>query len=154
MCGIIKGLQSTGGNLMKVLLFFVLFFSFAFSTDCKVQEGYASWYGGRFHGRKTSSGEIFNKYKFTAASRDYPFGTYLLVRNLHNGEDVVVVVTDRGPVKKSRIIDLSKSAAERLGMLRQGVARVQVVPLYCALTGNELSEEFHEEVIRELLNTL
>ncbi len=140
---------------MKItILTALLFFSFALAQDCKVQEGYASWYGGKFHGRKTSSGEIFNKHKFTAASRDYPFGTYLLVRNLSNGEEVVVVVTDRGPAKKSRIIDLSKSAAEKLGILKQGVAKVQVMPLYCAAEDNELSKEFHEEVIRDLLNTL
>lgn len=139
---------------MKIAVFLLLLLSVAFSQDCRVQEGYASWYGGKFHGRKTSSGEIFNKYKFTAASRDYPLGTYLLVKNLSNGEDVVVVVTDRGPAKKSRIIDLSKSAAEKLGMLRQGVARVQVMPLYCAVKDNELGEEFHEEVIKDLLNTL
>ncbi len=140
---------------MKIaILTALLFFSFALAQDCKVQEGYASWYGGKFHGRKTSSGEVFNKHKFTAASRDYPLGTYLLVRNLSNGEDVVVVVTDRGPAKKSRIIDLSKSAAEKLGILKQGVAKVQVMPLYCAAVGDELSEEFHEEVIKDLLNTL
>ncbi|MFN0238165.1 MAG: septal ring lytic transglycosylase RlpA family protein [Aquificaceae bacterium] len=139
---------------MKMAVFLLLLFSVAFSMDCRIQEGYASWYGGKFHGRKTSSGEAFNKHKFTAASRDYPLGTYLLVRNLSTGEDVVVVVTDRGPSRKSRIIDLSKSAAEKLGMLRQGVARVQVMPLYCAAEGSESSEEFHEEVIKDLINTL
>ncbi len=140
--------------MKTAILTALLFFSFALAQDCKVQEGYASWYGGKFHGRKTSSGEVFNKHKFTAASRDYPFGTYLLVRNLSNGKEVVVVVTDRGPAKRSRIIDLSKSAAEKIGMLRQGVAKVQVMPLYCAVKGDELSEEVHEEVIRDLLNTL
>ncbi|MEJ7555668.1 MAG: septal ring lytic transglycosylase RlpA family protein [Aquificaceae bacterium] len=140
--------------MKTAILTALLSFSFALAQDCKVQEGYASWYGGKFHGRKTSSGEVFNKHKFTAASRDYPFGTYLLVRNLSNGKEVVVVVTDRGPAKRSRIIDLSKSAAEKIGMLRQGVAKVQVMPLYCAVKGDELSEEVHEEVIRDLLNTL
>ncbi len=140
--------------MKTAILTALLSFSFALAQDCKVQEGYASWYGGKFHGRKTSSGEVFNKHKFTAASRDYPFGTYLLVRNLINGKEVVVVVTDRGPAKRSRIIDLSKSAAEKIGMLRQGVAKVQVMPLYCAVKGDELSEEVHEEIIRDLLNTL
>ncbi len=140
--------------MKTAILTALLFFSFALAQDCKVQEGYASWYGGKFHGRKTSSGEVFNKHKFTAASRDYPFGTYLLVRNLSNGKEVVVVITDRGPAKRSRIIDLSKSAAEKIGMLRQGVAKVQVMPLYCAVKGDELSEEVHEEIIRDLLNTL
>lgn len=139
---------------MKIAILTALLFSFALAQECEVQEGYASWYGGKFHGRKTSSGEVFNKYKFTAASRDFPLGTYLLVRNLQTGKDVVVVVTDRGPAIKSRIIDLSRAAAEKIGMLRQGVAKVQIMPLYCAVKGDELGEELHEEVIKDLLNTL
>jgi len=79
---------------MKVLVFLLMVFSLVLAEECKVYEGYASWYGKRFHGRKTSSGEIFNKYKYTAASRDFPLGTYLLVKNLDNGEEVVVIVTD------------------------------------------------------------
>lgn len=76
------------------------------------------------------------------------------MRNLKNGKDVVVVITDRGPAKKSRIIDLSKAAAAELGMIRDGVVRVQVIPLRCALESQTASEELHEEVIRDLLNTL
>ncbi|MCS7195970.1 MAG: septal ring lytic transglycosylase RlpA family protein [Aquificaceae bacterium] len=136
------------------LLAFFLSFSWTMAQDCKAQEGYASWYGGKFHGRRTSSGEIFNKYKYTAASRDYPLGTYLLVKNLSNGKDVVVLVTDRGPRKKSRVIDLSRSAAEKLGFLRQGVVKVNIMPLHCAIKGEEVSEDYHEEVIKDLLNTL
>lgn len=139
---------------MKTAILTMLLFSASFALECRIQEGYASWYGGKFHGRRTSSGEVFNKHKYTAASRDYPLGTYLLVRNLKNGKDVVVVVTDRGPAKKSRIIDLSKAAAAELGMIRDGVVRVQVIPLRCALESQMTSEELHEEVIRDLLNTL
>ncbi|MDW8433474.1 MAG: septal ring lytic transglycosylase RlpA family protein [Aquificaceae bacterium] len=131
-----------------------LWLSTTVGQECKVQEGYASWYGGRFHGRKTSSGEVFNKYKYTAASRKYKLGTYLLVKNLSNGQEVTVIVTDRGPRIKSRIIDLSKSAAEKLGFVKQGVALVQIVPLQCALNADGVSEEYHEEVIKDLLNTL
>lgn len=139
---------------MKVLVFLLMVFSLVLAEECKVYEGYASWYGKRFHGRKTSSGEIFNKYKYTAASRDFPLGTYLLVKNLDNGEEVVVILTDRGPFKKSRIIDLSKAAAEKLGFVRQGVAKVQVMPLSCATQEEEIGEEDHEEIIKDLLNTL
>lgn len=139
---------------MKVGIIVLFLFSVSFSLECRIQEGYASWYGGKFHGRRTSSGEIFNKYKYTAASRDYPFGTYLLVKNLQNGKSVVVVVTDKGPAKKSRIIDLSKAAAKELDMLRAGVVRVHIVPLRCAPESQTASEEVHEEIIKDLLNTL
>lgn len=140
--------------MLRMLVFLTtILFSTAMAQNCQVYEGIASWYGKKFHGRKTSSGEVFNKYKYTAASRDYPLGTYLLVRNLQNGEEVVVLVNDRGPRKKSRIIDLSRSAAERLGFLTQGVTRVQVMPLSC-LQMEEAGEEFSEEIIRGILNTL
>ncbi|MFN4319624.1 MAG: septal ring lytic transglycosylase RlpA family protein [Aquificaceae bacterium] len=139
---------------MRVLPFLLMVFSLVVAEECKVYEGYASWYGKRFHGRKTSSGEVFNKYKYTAASRDFPLGTYLLVKNLSNGESVVLIVTDRGPYKKGRIIDLSRSAAEKLGFVKQGLAKVQVIPLSCAMKEEEVGEESHEEIIRDLLNTL
>ncbi|MCS6957598.1 MAG: septal ring lytic transglycosylase RlpA family protein [Aquificaceae bacterium] len=137
-----------------LLLLLMLCFSTAMAQNCKVSEGTASWYGGKFHGRKTSSGEMFNKHKYTAASRDYPIGTYLLVKNLRNGEDVVVLVTDRGPWKKSRIIDLSKAAAEKLGFLEQGTTRVQIMPLFCVVKEDAVGEQEYEEIIKELLNTL
>ncbi|MFN3976388.1 MAG: septal ring lytic transglycosylase RlpA family protein [Aquificaceae bacterium] len=139
---------------MRVLAFLLMVFSLVAAEECKVYEGYASWYGKRFHGRKTSSGEVFNKYKYTAASRDFPLGTYLFVKNLSNGESVVVIVTDRGPYKRGRIIDLSRAAAEKLGFVKQGLAKVQVIPLSCAMKEEEVGEESHEEIIRDLLNTL
>jgi rare lipoprotein A len=129
--------------------FLVLYLAlgFSYAQECKVLEGYASWYGGKFHGRKTSSGENFDKFKYTAASRYFDTHTYLLVRNLENGREVVVRVNDRGPHKKGRIIDLSKSAAEKLGMLKKGVAKVQVMPLHC------VAKEDQEEVIADLIKT-
>jgi rare lipoprotein A len=87
-------------------------------------EGYASWYGGDFHGKMTSSGELYDKEAFTAAHRSLPFGTMLLVTNLDNGASVVVRVTDRGPFVKGRIIDVSEGAARILGMLPTGTAHV------------------------------
>lgn len=88
-------------------------------------EGSASWYGGEFHGRQTSSGEIYDKEAFTAAHRSLPFGTMLLVTNLDNGASVVVRVTDRGPFVKGRVLDVSEGAARILGMLPTGTARVR-----------------------------
>lgn len=94
------------------------------------QVGNASWYG-RFHqGRKTASGDRFNMNALTAAHRTLPLGTEATVTNLENGRSVDVVVNDRGPYKRGRIIDLSRRAAEMLGMKEQGIAkvRVEVVP--------------------------
>ncbi|MFM8770962.1 MAG: septal ring lytic transglycosylase RlpA family protein [Candidatus Kapaibacterium sp.] len=88
--------------------------------------GLASFYGEAFHGRKTASGEIFNMRHRTCAHRWLPFNTKLLVTNLTNGRTVVVRVTDRGPWKNARIVDLSKQAAIDLEMIRSGVTRVSI----------------------------
>lgn len=88
--------------------------------------GTASYYAEAFHGRRTSSGEIFDMHDRTCAHRWLPFNTRLVVTNLANGREVVVRVTDRGPWKKTRIIDLSKQAAIDLDMIRAGTARVSL----------------------------
>ncbi len=93
------------------------------------EEGLASWYGPGFHGKRTSSGEVFNMYEFTAAHKTLPLGTYVLVQNLENGRRVVVRINDRGPFVKGRIIDLSYAAARALGMVEKGVARVRIVAI-------------------------
>ncbi len=90
------------------------------------QYGKASWYGGKFHGKKTASGERFNKYEFTAAHRKLPFGTIIRVTNISNGKDVYVRVNDRGPFVKGRILDLSLASAEALHFNRRGVIRVKI----------------------------
>lgn len=88
--------------------------------------GPASWYGGKFHGRRTANGERFNKNELTAAHRSLPFGTRVRVTNQHNGRTVVVRINDRGPFVGNRVIDLSRAAAETVGMLRSGVAPVRL----------------------------
>jgi rare lipoprotein A len=88
--------------------------------------GIASWYGGRFHGRRTASGEVYNKYAYTAAHRTLPFGTRVRVINLENGRSVVLTVNDRGPFVRGRIIDVSQRAARALGFMRRGIVRVRV----------------------------
>ncbi|RMH08442.1 MAG: septal ring lytic transglycosylase RlpA family protein [Aquificota bacterium] len=138
---------------MKMFAVLFLLCSLAFAQECKSLEGYASWYGGKFHKRRTASGEVFDKFKYTAASKKFPIGTYLLVRNLENGKEVVVYVNDRGPFKKGRIIDLSKSAAQKIDMIKKGVARVEVIPLYCVAREETTGEDMHEDIIRDLLNT-
>lgn len=96
------------------------------SSVISVQQGKASYYGTRHHGRKTASGEPFNKHALTAAHRTLPFGSRVRVTNLSNQKSVVVRINDRGPYAKGRIIDLSEQAARELNMIRAGVARVKV----------------------------
>jgi rare lipoprotein A len=91
--------------------------------------GVASWYGHEWHGRRTASGERFRSEEMTAAHPTLPLHSRALVTNMANGKSVAVRITDRGPHTKGRIIDVSHSAAERLGMLTTGVARVKVEPL-------------------------
>ena len=88
--------------------------------------GYASYYGRKFNGKKTASGERFNSNLLTAAHKTYRFGTRVLVRNLHNKKTVIVRVNDRGPYVRGRIIDLSKAAAKQIGMIKTGTAKVQL----------------------------
>jgi rare lipoprotein A len=89
------------------------------------ERGMASWYGRKFHGRRTASGEVYNMYAMTAAHKTLPIPSYARVRNPANGKEVLVRVNDRGPFVKGRIVDLSYTAALKLGVLR-GVAPVEV----------------------------
>lgn len=91
-----------------------------------IQEGTASYYGKRFHKRKTASGEIFDMRDYTAAHKNLPFGTMLKVRNLNNGYEVMVRVNDRLPRNSKRIIDLSRTAAEQLDMINEGLTTVKL----------------------------
>ncbi len=95
-------------------------------TGAYEAEGMASWYGKRFHGRKTASGERFNQNALTCAHRTLPFGSRLKVTNLDNHQEVEVRVNDRGPFIRSRIVDLSRAAAKALDFLGQGMARVRL----------------------------
>lgn len=88
--------------------------------------GIASWYGPGFHGKKTSNGEIFNTYGMTAAHKFLPFNTNILVTNLENGKTCVVRINDRGPFVDDRIIDLSQAAAQQIGMVKNGTAKVHL----------------------------
>jgi rare lipoprotein A len=88
------------------------------------EQGIASWYGPRFHGRRTASGEVFNTQALTAAHKTLPFGTRVRVKSLVNGKEVVVRINDRGPFIKGRIIDLSQAAAQALGL--SGVKQVLI----------------------------
>ncbi|RJX35430.1 MAG: septal ring lytic transglycosylase RlpA family protein [Desulfurivibrio sp.] len=111
------------------------------SSEGYVEKGVASWYGGKFHGRKTSNGEVYDMHEETAAHKTLPMNTMVLVENLENGRNMAVRVNDRGPFVKGRIIDLSLSAARKLGMVNQGTAKVRVTALGEARTFREGNRE-------------
>lgn len=94
--------------------------------ECASTSGVASYYAGNFIGRKTASGQIFTAQGMTAAHKSLPFGTRLKLTNKKNGKSVNVVINDRGPYVKGRMLDLSEAAARRLGFLEQGIADLQI----------------------------
>lgn len=93
------------------------------------QVGTASWYGGQFHGRKTANGEIYNMNAMTAAHKTLPLRTYAKVTNLATNKSIVIKINDRGPFYGNRIIDLSRAAAQKLGVIKKGTAKVEVTAL-------------------------
>lgn len=93
------------------------------------QSGIASWYGKDFHGKPTSSGEVFDMNVISAAHKILPLGTYVRVRNLQNGKSIDLRINDRGPFVAGRVIDLSKAAAKSLGIYGPGTAPVEVIAL-------------------------
>src|SRR6478735_10678429 len=121
-------------NLRRLNYVFSFIFTFIFALNSsafatgkgKTQTGTASWYGTKYHGRKSSNGEIYNKQKMTAAHPSLPFGTEVKVTNLANSKAVIVRVTDRGPFKGHRLIDLSEAAAREIDMIRSGTAQVRM----------------------------
>ncbi|NYT73272.1 septal ring lytic transglycosylase RlpA family protein [Halomonas sp. QX-2] len=101
----------------------------AFAHETEIQEGVASFYSDRFQGATTASGEPFDQQALTAAHPSLPFGTKVLVTRPDTGQEVEVLINDRGPFIQGRIIDLSKRAAAKLGMIRRGTAPVMVTLL-------------------------
>ncbi len=100
------------------------------------QRGIASWYGKKFHGRKTSNGEVYNMYGLSAAHKTLPLGVYVEVTHLQSGKKLIVRVNDRGPFVAGRIIDLSYGAAQQLGIVESGTAPVAVIALGYKQTAN------------------
>jgi rare lipoprotein A (peptidoglycan hydrolase) len=103
-----------------------------------IETGLASWYGPRFHGKLTASGEVFHQEKFTAAHPTLPWGSRVRVTNLANGKSVEVRINDRGPYGKGRIIDVSRAAARALGMVKSGITTVEIEWLPDPETPDEL----------------
>lgn len=120
-------------RLRGICVIVLIYLSVLLFTSCASHEKYpesgytvASWYGSEFHGRPTSSGEIFNMYALTCAHREYPFGTKLKVTNVLNNETVNCLVNDRGPFVTGRDIDLSYAAAKKIGLIGTGTSNVRI----------------------------
>ena len=112
--------------IFLLLLLLILLSPPGHAQQDELHQGKASYYSGRFHGRRMSNGSPYHRDSLTCAHRSFPFGTLLEVTNTANNKSVIVEVTDRGPYSRSRIIDLSHEAARQLGMLQQGVTRVMI----------------------------
>jgi rare lipoprotein A len=118
---------STKNKLITGLTFCLLILcSFLPEEDCYLASGNASYYANKFHGRQTSSGEIFNQNKYTAAHKTLRFGSIVRVQNLDNDSIVYVKINDRLPKNSRRLIDLSKKAAKELNFIRKGTVAVSV----------------------------
>ena len=111
-------------------IFLLLFFIEGTGNIYGQEEGLASFYHHRFHGKKSASGRMHDFDELVAAHRTHPFGTFLRVTNLENMKTIIVCVTDRGPFRKKRVVDVSSVAAELLGFKKKGITRVrlEVVP--------------------------
>ena len=113
--------------MKKLTLFIITLLTLALAPTCadaQALRGDATYYGNRWHGRRTSSGELYNKDSLTCAHRTLPFGTVLRVRNTRNNKEVLVRVIDRGPFRKGAIVDLSMAAAKEIDMVGAGVVPV------------------------------
>lgn len=110
----------------KAIVSFLALFGISLFSGAQTQQGKASFYADKFEGRTTANGEKYRHNKLTAAHKTLPFGTRVRVTNLGNQKQVEVIINDRGPYAEGRIIDLSKSAAETLGFVQQGLAEVSL----------------------------
>ena len=110
---------------MKAFIFILLSLSFTFVVRAQ-EKGKASYYANKFEGKSTASGQIYQHHLKTAAHPTLPFGTFVKVTNIRNNKTVVVIINDRGPFAKGRIIDLSKSAAREIGGIQQGIFEVEI----------------------------
>jgi rare lipoprotein A len=143
-----RELPSRTGNPESYVVFGKRYYVMGTSEGYR-RSGIASWYGPQFHGKRTSSGSPFDMHAITAAHKSLPIPTYARVTNLENGRSIVVRINDRGPFVDDRVIDLSYAAADKLDMLEQGTAPVEVValPPYQYLPGFEPKPSTVEPII-------
>lgn len=118
--------QSTYGNMSESKSYAPVKHRIQLTEKSKIMVGKASWYGPGFHGKITANGEIFDENAFTAAHKELPFGTKVLITNLNNGKSTLVTINDRGPYINGRHIDLSRAAAGAVGMIEAGVVDVKM----------------------------
>ncbi len=119
------------------------------SSKGYVETGIASWYGTKFHGRRTSSGETYDMYAMTAAHKTLPLPTYVEVKNLNNGRSIIVKVNDRGPFHENRIIDLSYTAAIKLDIVKKGTGLVKVR----AINPKNKQDDLVRDQVKETIKT-
>ncbi|HEY8401878.1 MAG TPA: septal ring lytic transglycosylase RlpA family protein [Cytophagaceae bacterium] len=127
-----------------ILFFILIYMPTTYAQTGYTEQGMASYYHKKFHGRKTASGEKFDFNALTAAHKNLPFQTMVKVTNLANNQSVIVRINDRGPFVKNRIIDLSGKAAKDLGMLTKGVTKVKIEVIGKSDDTDELSMDEHE----------
>ena len=113
-------------RLIMVMFLYVMLGTILAASAATMQEGEASYYADSLNGRKTASGGIYDKNALTAAHRSLPFGTRVRVTSLETGQSVEVIINDRGPYAKDRIIDLSSTAAKQLGLINKGHGKVRL----------------------------
>lgn len=119
------------------------------TADGYEAEGTASWYGKKFHGLRTSSGEKYDMFAMTAAHKSLPLPTYATVKNLANGREVIVKINDRGPFVHNRIIDLSYAAAKKLGIHNAGTGKVRVTAIDPVAWHEEQKKERKQRVAKK-----
>lgn len=126
-----EGKKNTGSSYKKPKSYIVFGKQYTIleSSEGFTQRGKASWYGKKFHGRKTANGEIYDMFDMTAAHKTLPLPTILSVKNLENGKSIIVRVNDRGPFVGERILDLSYAAAQQLDIIQDGTALVEIKAL-------------------------
>lgn len=141
--------EKTSGSLKPYRVGSVWYYPKAHAEGFR-QRGLASWYGKPFHGRKTSSGEVYNMYAMTAAHKTLPIGTRVRVKHLKNHREVEVRINDRGPFVRGRIIDLSYTAAKRLGIFAAGTGPVEIAavgsggPATGVRTGGDAPADYYQ----------
>ena len=138
-----QGARGTKPYTIKGKTYYPLLSSHGFS-----EEGIASWYGKDFHGKKTANGEIYDMHGMTAAHKLLPFGTKVKVTNRENGKSIVVRINDRGPFVANRVIDLTRTGAERIGMIAKGTAPVTLETMGSVpgLKDGDLAGRFYVQV--------
>jgi rare lipoprotein A len=111
-------------TILRLLVFFI--FCLTSTLTIAAEEGIASFYSDVFQGKKTASGELYDRNKLTAAHKTLAFGTKVKITDLENGKSVIVTITDRGPQSKKRMVDLSYAAAEKIGLIDAGLSKVRL----------------------------